>query len=208
MIKVLIADENEIASSGLATIIERGENCTVIGTASSFEQLASLGSNQAPDVVIIDYSGEQFGAEKIPVIKGYFPECKIIAITSPQPRAIIVKSLKTGANSYLMKSCSADEIVQAVEETARNKTFYCEKVLGLLSNEDGKMVEDEVSLSARELEIIKLIAQGFTNKEIAEKLYLSGHTVNTHRKNIMHKLGIKNTAGIVIYAVKENIVSA
>lgn len=207
MIKVLIADENDIMGQGLKTILSTAENCEVIGVVNSFDQLVRFGTDNTPDVIVIDFVGATFGSEKLPVITSLYPNTKLIAITMPQPKAMVLKSFKSGVNSYLWKSCSADEIVDAVHETHANKAFYCDKVFNLLSVDSGKISDEEVTLSAREVEIIKLIADGYTNKEIAEKLFLSSHTVNTHRKNIMSKLGLKNTAGIVIYAVQENIVN-
>jgi len=208
-VKVIIADENEISAEGLHSILKGDVNISVLGVAKSFDELIQIGSTDKPNVIVMDFSGENFGTEKVQLIKGVFPKSKIIAITPQLHKSQILKVLKTGVSSYLLKDCSKDEIVDAVHETNRNKAFYCEKVLGLISQTgQGDLLCDEVALSVREIEIIKLIAQGLTNKEIADNLFLSVHTVNTHRKNIMQKLGLKNTASIVIYAVKENIVSA
>ena len=117
--------------------------------------------------------------------------------------------------SYIKKDCDLQEIYDAVLETAKGNKFFCGKILETInkSNLDvddidyGGLTCDPVMMSDRENEIIVLIAEGYTNDQIAEMLFLSKHTVNTHRKNILFKLGVKNTAGIVMYAVKTELVS-
>jgi DNA-binding NarL/FixJ family response regulator len=157
--------------------------------------------------VVIDFSYEAFGLEALKKIKELYKSAKVLAITPSLSKQTIHKSLKNGVDSYLLDDCDKQEILEAVEDTHNGKQFYCGMVINILaeSNEENPDCEG-ISLSEREIEIIKLISDGLTNKEIADKLYLSTHTVNTHRKNIMQKLNIKNTAGIVIYAVKENII--
>lgn len=117
--------------------------------------------------------------------------------------------------SYIKKDCDLQEISDAVLETAKGNKFFCGKILETINKanldvddiDHGVLTCDPVLMSERENEIIVLIAEGYTNDQIAEMLFLSKHTVNTHRKNILFKLGVKNTAGIVMYAVKTQLVS-
>lgn len=207
-IKVLIADKSAIFSQGLKSILRENESITVVGEVQEYKELEAALRENEPHILMFDYATDDFGEDKVAVISSKFPEVKLMAITEGQPKTKILRSLKAGLNSYLLKDCSKDEVLEAVEETNRGKQFFCGKVLDLITQSEEDMLCEEVgALSEREREVIKLVAEGFTTKEIAEKLYISNHTVNTHRKNIMHKLGLKNTAGIVIYAVKENIVS-
>jgi DNA-binding NarL/FixJ family response regulator len=126
-----------------------------------------------------------------------------------------VNALRAGVTSYIKKDCDVHEIVDSIRETAKGGRFFCGQILEAIRREaidvnDLDIVElscEPVVISDRELEVIKLIAEGYTNVEIAEKLFLSPHTVNTHRKNIMQKLGVNNTAAIVMYAVKSQLVS-
>ena len=114
--------------------------------------------------------------------------------------------------SYVKKDCSLSEIVDAVKETNQGNKFFCGQILQTIQSEgldvdaiaDFEFSCEPISLSEREIEVITLIAEGYTNVEISDKLFLSKHTVNTHRKNIMAKLGVKNTAGIVMFAIKQN----
>jgi DNA-binding NarL/FixJ family response regulator len=138
-----------------------------------------------------------------------------LAITPEQSAQTLVDALRSGITSYIKKDCDISEIVNAVSETAYGNKFFCGQILEAIqkANIDVNDLDfdsftcEAVILSERENEIIVLIAEGNTNEQIAEQLFLSKHTVNTHRKNIMAKLGVKNTAGIVMYAVKTNLVS-
>lgn len=207
-IKVIIADQSTIFTEGLKSILKDNDKIVISGVVQEFNELESLIKENQPHILILDYASENFGEDKVAVISAKFPEIKLMAITEDVPKTKILRTLKAGLNSYLLKDCSKDEVLEAVQETYNEKQFFCGKVVDLITHtEEDTLCEEVAALSEREREVIKLVAEGFTTKEIAEKLFISDHTVNTHRKNIMHKLGLKNTAGIVIYAVKENIVA-
>ena len=210
MIDILIANSNQITGEGLKTILQSKMGNRVLGIANSIDHLASQSSKYFPDIVVIDYSSESFGVSSITAIKKLYKDCKILAITDKLPKSTVHKALKNGVDSYLLSDCDKPEIMEAIADTHDGKQFYCGMVIDILaeSNDAEKNGCAGISLSDREIEIIRLISDGCTNKEIADQLFLSPHTVNTHRKNIMNKLGIKNTAGIVIYAVTENIIKA
>jgi DNA-binding NarL/FixJ family response regulator len=208
MIDILIANSNQIAGEGLKTIIQSKLGNRVLGLATSIKHLEKQSTKYFPDLVVIDYSSTEFGVQSIKEIKKIYKDCKILAITDKLPKATVYTALKNGVDSYLLSDCERPEIVEAIADTHLGKQFYCGEVIDLLA--EGTEAEKQgcsgISLSEREIEVIKLISDGFSNKEIADQLFLSTHTVNTHRKNIMNKLGIKNTAGIVIYAFRENII--
>jgi DNA-binding NarL/FixJ family response regulator len=153
------------------------------------------------------------GRNNLPLLKN--KEIRFVAITPEQSAQTLVDALRSGVKSYVKKDCDLAEIINAVEETWRGNKFFCGQILETIQRAciDVNDIDFEsfscepVVLSERENEIIVLIAEGLTNAQIAEQLFLSNHTVNTHRKNIMSKLGVKNTAGIVMYAVKTNLVS-
>ena len=145
----------------------------------------------------------------------WFQEIKFIAITPEQSAQTLVDALRSGIMSYVKKDCDLSEIVNAVLETRKGNKFFCGQILETIQKAQIDVNDldfdsftcEAVVLSERENEIIVLIAEGYTNNKIAELLFLSNHTITTHRKNIMSKLGVKNTAGIVMYAVKTNLVS-
>ncbi|GAB4252673.1 MAG: UvrY/SirA/GacA family response regulator transcription factor [Vicingaceae bacterium] len=205
MIDILIVDNNDLSVEGLKSILQSRVGNRVVGNVKNIDELNLIAQRFTPDIIIIDFNNENLGLNSIQKIRSLFPNSKILAITDQLSKAVIIKALQTGVNSYLLKDCQQPEILQAIDETYKGKQFYCGEVINILSNSKDNPCEG-IMLTSREVEIIKLIANGLTNKEIADKLCLSTHTVNTHRKNIMQKLGIKNTAGIVIYAVKENII--
>jgi len=208
MIDILIANNNQIAGEGLKTIIQSKMGNRVLGIANSIDHLSQQSSRYFPDIVVIDYSADVFGVSAIKEIKKIYKDCKILAITDKLPKATVYNALKSGVDSYLLSDCEKPEIMDALVDTYEGKQFYCGEVIDILAegNDAEKNGCSGISLSEREIEVIKLISDGFSNKEIAEKIFLSTHTENTHRKNIMNKLGIKNTAGIVIYAFRENII--
>ena len=210
MIDILIANNNEIVGEGLKTILQSKRGNRVLGIANSINHLTNQSSKYFPDLVVIDYSSKSFGVNSIKEIKKIYKDCKILAITDPLPKATVYKALKNGVDSYLLSDCEKPEIMDAIADTLEGKQFYCGMVIDILAESNSAEANgcSGISLSEREIEIIRLISNEKTNKEIADELFLSPHTVNTHRKNIMNKLGIKNTAGIVIYAFRENIIKA
>lgn len=213
--KIIFADSNDLVRIGMRTIISTLENVEIIGEATSNEELFSLVKNFETDVVLIDYTSENFTINIIPKIVSKFPNIKFIAITPEQSAQTLVDALRGGVKSYVKKDCDLSEIIDAVNETANGNSFFCGKILETVQRSNINVDDinfngftcEPILLSDRENEIIKYIAEGQTNVQIAETLFLSNHTVNTHRKNIMAKLGVKNTAGIVMYAVKTNLVS-
>lgn len=209
-IRVLIADGSYIFSEGLKNILNVEKNIEVLACISEFNNLENLLSETEAELLMIDYSSRFFDEHKLSEVCLKFPNIKVIAITSELPRIRIATAIRSGINGYLLKDCCKEEIIEAVNETINGKQFFCGNVFGILQETEEEKTDkcEGVSLSKREIEIIQLIAEGLTNKEIADKLFLSSHTVNTHRKNIMHKLRLKNTAGIVIYALKENLIHA
>ncbi len=210
MIDILIANNNQIAAEGLKTILQSKLGNRVLGIVNSFDDLKTQSKRYFPDIVVIDFQPDSFGVNTIKEIKKIYKDTKILAITDALPTTTIHTALKNGVDSYLLSDCDKPEIMEAIADTYAGKQFYCGLVIDILSDKNETEAHgcSGISLSEREIEIIKLISDGCTNKEIADQLFLSTHTVNTHRKNIMNKLGIKNTAGIVIYAVKENIIKA
>lgn len=207
MVDILIANNNLIAGEGLKTILQSRLGNRVLGVVDSKESFINTSKKYFPDVVVIDYSQPSFGVDFIAEIKKIYKTTKILAITDVLPKQTIYKALKLGVDSYLLDDCDKPEILEAIEDTNKGKQFYCGHVIDILADKDDDTSGcSGSSLSEREIEIIRMISDGLTNKEIADSLFLSTHTVNTHRKNIMTKLGLKNTAGIVIYAFKENII--
>lgn len=212
-IKITIADSNFLSRKGLAVVLNENADFKLLAEALSSADLVNQSKFYKPDLIIIDYTSLNFSLESLQQIVKKYPKAKLLAITELKSTEIISKALKTGVTSHLLKDCDQDEIVEAIYKTAKGQKFMCGKIVNSILEDDGKAVKNNdyscegMNISEREIEIITLIAEGYSNKEVADKLFLSTHTVTTHRKNIMNKLGVNNTAGLVLFAVRENLVS-
>ncbi len=214
--KVLIADSSYLVRAGIKGIISEQTGFRIIGTSSNQKELFRLAKTTSPDILTIDPAHTDFGDEIISEFRTICPDTKIIAISKTLDKQQVLKAVEQRVESYLLQVCSKEEITEALHATRRGDRFFCGRVLDIILDKSKKQSSLNpdldaclpVALSSREIEIIKLIAQTYTNKEIAEKLFLSTHTVNTHRKNIMQKLEIRNTAGLVMFAINQNLVSS
>lgn len=212
---VIIADSNELVRIGLRTVMASDRRIHIVGEAHSNDELKEQLKNFDTDIVIIDYTAPNFSIDVIPQVLAKNKNVRFVAITPEQSAVTIVEALRSGVMSYIKKDCDIGEIMSSVNETYAGNKFFCGKILESIQKAsiDVEDIDFEsfscepVSLSVREVEIITLIAEGHTNGQIGEILHLSTHTITTHRKNIMSKLGVKNTAAIVMYAVKTNLVS-
>ena len=214
MINLIIADNNELVRIGLRSVFKETDVQIVSEARDAQELLSQIGTFK-PDVVLIDYTSDNFSIDVVPKALELAPKTNVLAITPDQSAATVINAVKAGVLSHVKKNCSLEEIKDAVVQTATGNRFFCGNIIKTIQKEgidvqglgEMELSCEAIVLSDREIEIITMIAEGWTNKQISEKLFLSNHTINTHRKNIMGKLGVKNTAGIVMYAVKENHIS-
>lgn len=214
-VRLVIAESNQLIRFGLRAVFRNVDGVQIVGEAVNGTDLLELLSSFESDVLLLDFAAPGFSIDSVILCRKQFPNLKVVAITEAQSGRTIVEALKAGITSYIKKDCDIEEISSAVRETGAGGKFFCGQILETLRKEEIDPEDSEirqftcepVSLSERELQVIKLIAEGNTNAQIAEKLFLSNHTVNTHRKNIMAKLGVNNTASIVMYAVKTDLVS-
>ncbi len=214
--EVILAEGNDLVRLGLKSIVSTIPDLKIIAEVTTNEELLREIDKHKPTVVVIDYTSCGFNIDVVPKALMKSPESKVLAITPEQSAQTLVHALKSGIFSYVKKDCDLAEIVEAVQETGVGKKFFCGQILETIQksaidvehiDENAFFTCEPVVLTDREIEIIKLISEGMTNGQIAELLFLSNHTVNTHRKNILAKLGVKNTAGIVMYAVKAELIS-
>ena len=213
-IKVLVADNHYLSRTGVKALVEENEDFLFVGEVENGIELLAKVANAKPEVVIIDFTSANFSLDNIKHLTAHFPFVKILAISSHQDKNAITAAIKAGVTSYLLKECDKEEITEAIYSTAEGEQFFCGKIVSYAMAKDTDTVAQSetiscegMNISPREVEIIRLVAEGLSNKEIAEKLFLSIHTITTHRKNIMGKLGINNTAGMVMFAIKNEIIS-
>lgn len=218
MISVLIADKNYLSRLGLYTLLNTSSNFEVDYTeGDTFEHLIATIKKNKPKILVLDFQSLGFSTAQLATISKTFRRLQILAITDYLAKNTMQSALDAGVRSYLLKECDKDEIIEALHATYNNERFLCGKVAYYLASQNDistiKPDLDKVScaglgITDRELDVIRLISEGLSNKLIADKLELSTHTVNTHRKNIMTKLNIQNTAGIVMFAVKHKLLAA
>lgn len=215
MTKVLIADKNYLSRMGMELLISdlKGFNCVgFVSTNTADLNKKIIATN--PDLLIVDYFSLNCAFSDLKLIIRKNKNLRVLAITEPLGKLEMSSALDAGVTSHLLKDCGMEEIVEAIHSTLNNERFLCGKIASVLTSETE--IENNKALirtfscegfnvSDREIEIIKHIAEGYSNKQIADKLNLSTHTVNTHRKNIMNKLAVNNTAGIVMFAVKHRL---
>ncbi len=210
-IKITIADSHFLSRKGLAVLLNENTDFTLLAEAISTADLINQCKFYKPDLIIIDYTSAHFSLEGLQQIVRKYPLSKILAITEVNNNQVVSKAMLTGVTSHLLKDCDQDEIVEAIYKTAKGEQFMCGKIVTAILEDTPDFVDkyscEGLNISEREIEIITLVAEGLSNKEVADKLFLSTHTVITHRKNIMNKLGVNNTAGLVLFAVRENLVS-
>jgi DNA-binding NarL/FixJ family response regulator len=210
-IKIIIADSHFLSRKGLAVLLNENSDFKLLSEAISTADLINQAKFFKPDLIIIDYCSENFSLEGLRLIVKKYPCCQFLAITGNNSNQLISKSLAICITSHLLKDCDEDEIIEAIYKTAKGKKFMCGKIITSILEEKTENADEYscegLNISEREIEIITLVAEGLSNKEVADKLFLSTHTVITHRKNIMNKLGVNNTAGLVLFAVRENLVS-
>ena len=214
-IKLLLADHGELALLGLRGLFRQAPNVEIIGEARDPIALRALLVRHKPDVVLIDHATGLFGARDIREGIKRSPRTRFVAISHEPSSMVLLNALKAGAIGYVKKDCDLQEISDSVRSAALGQRFFCGKVLETLKragHDVERFVSDPLTcapvlLSERECEVIGLIAVGRSYTRIAEALHLSAHTVVTHRKNIMQKLGVNSTAALVLYAVKNGLTS-
>jgi DNA-binding NarL/FixJ family response regulator len=215
MIKVLIADKNFLSRIGLELLVGELKGFDLVpSVCGDKEDLANQLFLSRPNLLITDFASLGISTTELAQLTRRYNRTRFLIITEILPKKELQSVVGAGITSFLLKECDKSEILEAINSTIKGEKFLCSKILGLLTaaeeivprNSFIKTLKcDGVPVTDREIDIIRGIAEGLSNKLIADKLKLSTHTVNTHRKNIMSKLGVNNTAGIVMFAVKNQL---
>jgi len=204
-IKVLVVDDHPMVLEGMRSMLALISFVELSGFAINAYDAIEQIKQQAPDIVITDINMPEIsGIELTKSIKQEFPDLKVIAMSTFKERSYISQMIQQGASGYLLKSAGREEIEEAIVSVHEGK-LYMSLDLNLTAT-DKKEIKNIPVLSTREKEVLQLIADGFTNPQIAEKLFLSMHTVDSHRKNLLTKFGVNNTAGLIRLAAKTNLI--
>ncbi|HTH82153.1 MAG TPA: response regulator transcription factor [Mucilaginibacter sp.] len=210
MINVFLVDDHDILLDGIAAILKESasELVTVVGRANTAEMAEQYIKANKPDVVITDISMPgRSGAELTTLLKKKYPELKIIALSMHSEANYITAMLNAGASGYLLKTVKNNELITAICAVHKGEMYIQQSLArGFTTHQHHSNTSEKAKmLSPREIEIIKLIAQDMTTADISKKLYLSVYTVETHRKNIWRKTGVKSLMGLINYAKANEI---
>ncbi|GEO03171.1 DNA-binding response regulator [Adhaeribacter aerolatus] len=217
LIKVILVDDHTIIRDGIKALLRDNDGVRVVGEASNGKELVNLLPTLEADVILMDINmPEMDGFEATNYLREKFPDVKVLVLSMLDHESYISKVFEAGATGYLLKNTGREEMVCAIKIVANGGRYLCSEIgLNLLNklkttgfkpaeNMEEKQTRD---LSQREIEILKLIADGLTNAEIADKIFTSKRTVETHRQNIIEKTKAKNTAALIKYAIGKGIIT-
>ncbi len=211
LIRVLIADDHTIVRSGVRLLLEAEADMEVVGEALDGREALDLAESLQPDVVLMDITmPEMDGLEATREIKTSFPQIKVLVLTMHRSDEYFFEMLKAGASGYILKGAKTSELINAVRVVQQGEVFLYPTMTQKLVNGYLKLSEWDKeagpSLSPREKEILSLLAEGYSNKEIADLLVISPSTVHSHRSNVMDKLGLNNRRELIQYARKRGLI--
>lgn len=218
--KILIADDHSVVRSGLKLLLQTSPDYAVVGEAEDGAEAVALTSKLRPDLVILDITMPTLnGIEAAREIKKNSPDTKMIILTVHEDEEYLYQILNAGANGYVLKNAEKKDIFAAINSALSGDRFFSPGISRLIIDgfvkraaaeqppSNGNHTEQpRQQLTKRETEVLQYIAKGYTNRKIAEELFLSIRTVNTHRTNLMQKLDIHDTAGLVRYAINTGLV--
>ncbi|HET8666098.1 MAG TPA: response regulator transcription factor [Nocardioides sp.] len=212
-IRVIIVDDQELFRRGLTMLMDAEPGLDVVGEAGDGQTGIELASRVAPDVVLLDVRMPKIsGIEACVAIKEAVPAAKILMLTVSDEESDLYEAVKSGASGYLLKDSSIEEVAQAVRVVADGQSLISPSMAVKLIDEFKQMSQPDrgpvstFRLTERELEVLRLVAQGLNNKDIAKKLFISENTVKNHVRNLLEKLQLHSRMEAVLYAVREKIV--
>lgn len=208
-IRILIADDHQMFIDGLKALLKREKSFQIIGEVSSGGQAIEFIGKIQPDLLITDISMPGMsGVELTQWVKQHHPEVKVLVLTMYNDREIVNEILMSEAEGYILKNTGKQELVNAIKRIADNSTYYSTEVLNIMMTrlKKQKTIEKNTALlTPREIEIVKLIMEELSSEEIAEKLFISKRTVDTHRKNIISKTNARTIVGLLKFAIENNL---
>lgn len=212
-IRILLADDHQIMREGLKALLEKHSSMEVIAEAENGIQTLEIARREKPDVIIMDIAMPDInGIEATRQLKSEMKDIKIVALSMHSDRRFVTEILKAGASAYVLKQSAFEDLEKAIKTVMVNRTFLSADILEtVVGDYVSRLTKSEYEayrqLSDRERQVLQLIAEGNSTKEIAYKLHVSVKTIESHRQNIMTKLSIHNLAGLTKFAVREGLTS-
>jgi len=213
-IRILLADDHTVMRNGLRLLLERQPNLSVVGEASDGRETVRLAEQLSPNVVVLDIAMPNLnGIEAARQIGTANPDIAIVILSMHSDESYVIRALKAGARAYLLKDSAEGDLISAIHAITDGKSFFSPAISRILVEDymrqlEQQHVEDTYELlTAREREILQLLAEGKTNKEMAAMLNLSIYTVETHRTHILQKLDLHSVPELILYAVRKGIIA-
>jgi DNA-binding NarL/FixJ family response regulator len=217
MKKVVLVDDHKIIRDGIKALLSGTKEIEIIGECEDGDEIISFLKGHPADVVLMDINMKRMnGIDATSELLASFPEVKVVALTMHNEEGYISKILKAGAVGYVLKNTGKNELITAIQTVCEGKSYFGSEVAEIMMSkylktnnkpkaQSGFLITID-ELTKREIEILKLIAEELTTTEISEKLFISPRTVDTHRRNLLQKLGVKNTAGLVKFALQNALI--
>jgi DNA-binding NarL/FixJ family response regulator len=205
MLEILIVEDHPVVAEGLQKLLADNNICTKCPVAGTGKECMDILKNYTPEIIFLDINlPDVSGIDLCKTILKESKSIKVIALSSFGSRSFIEKIVENGASGYLVKNSDSEEILSAITAVKNGEKYYCTTSKNILKNkaDDGVPI-----LTRREQEVLRMISDGLTNNEIAEKMFISPLTVDSHRKNLLTKLGAKNTASLVKIAMQHDLIS-
>ena len=213
-LRILLADDHIVMRTGLRALLERQPHLEVVGESENGRETVTLAGSLRPDVVVMDVGMPVLnGIEATQTIVTQCPTIAVVILSMHADESYVMRALKAGARGYLLKDSAAADLIGAIQAISQGKSFFSPKVSRILAEDYVRVLKQKGAvdtydlLTSREREILQLLAEGKTNKEVATALNISPYTVETHRGHILQKVNLHNSAELVLYAVRKGIIS-
>jgi DNA-binding NarL/FixJ family response regulator len=212
IIKIILADDHPLFAEGLAILLSGIEGIEITGTASNGEEALALLRTMPCHVAVLDmHMPVMDGIQTTRQIKKEFPEVRVLTLTMENEKTVVRKAIQAGVSGFVIKTAGKEELKEAILKVAAGESYFHESIKDIVEKQaaapDQPLAQASLAgqLTSREIEILQLVAREFSNIQIGEKLFISPKTVETHRKNMMKKLGVKNTMGLVKFGLKNGL---
>ena len=207
MIRVFIVDDHPLVQEGIKSLLTNEKDIEVCGYAMNAQSCIGYFVNNKADVILMDINlPDKSGIDLCREIKQAHPEVMVLGLSTFNQGSYVTRMMENGASGYVLKNADKTEMIEAIHQVSKGKTYLSFEAGQAMRRENSNPASQIPVLTRREKEILQLIAEGFTNPEIASQLYLSPTTVDTHRKNLLAKLNVKNTASLVKFAMEHDLI--